>query len=214
MFEGLTIWQQISVWALPVLLAITMREAAHAWMALKCGDMAVYQQGRVSINPIVHIDPFGTILVPLLFVLLGSNFFFGWAKPTPIDFDRLSRRDGIRIVMAGTLASLLMAISWSLLINLKVLGTGGLEFLVYAGLAGLLVNSMLLVFNLLPILPLGGGRIVCALLPLRMALKYEKLEPYGLFILMALIIVGVIQWFVLPLVNANMHIIFWLTVFT
>ena len=187
--QELTLIQKITIWALPVLFAITLHEVAHGWVAKKFGDRTAERLGRLSLNPLQHIDPIGTLLVPGL-MLLFSNMIFGWAKPVPVDFGKLRnpRRDMVWVAIAGPAANLLMAIFWALMIRLAILLHS--EFLSQPlglmGQAGIGINVVLMVLNLLPVPPLDGGRIALGLLPPRMAYQYSKIEPYGVYILLFL----------------------------
>ncbi len=178
-----------SVWTLPVLLAVTFHEAGHAWVAWRLGDPTAKQLGRVSFNPFRHIDPFGTVILPALLVLLKSPFLFGWAKPVPIDFRRLGkpRRDMILVAAAGPGTNLLLAFFALLLFHAVPLlpeGTGqwAAENLINA----VKLNLILAVFNMLPLPPLDGGRVAVGLLPARFAMPLARLERYGLFIVIGL----------------------------
>lgn len=203
--EGLSLIQQLAVLALPVIFAVTLHEAAHGWMADRLGDRTARVLGRVTLNPFKHIDLVGTVLVPLgMFALTG--FMFGWAKPVPIDARNLKRplRDMALVAIAGPGANLLMAVLWGFGI---VLGQSLLhsspwvaEPLIYMGAAGVLINVILMVLNLLPIPPLDGSRVVTALLPLNAARSYMKLEPYGLFIVIGLLVTGILGRIVIPMV--------------
>ncbi len=181
--------QTVAVYALPVLFAITLHEAAHAYAARYFGDNTAYAAGRMSINPLKHIDPFGTLLIPiLLFVSTGGAFLFGYAKPVPVQFDRLRnpKRDMRWVALAGPASNLVMALIWALF-GLAMRGGGVSEpFFFKMAQAGILTNLALFAFNLFPIPPLDGGRIMFSLLPTRAAWQYAKLEPYGFFIVLAL----------------------------
>jgi Zn-dependent protease len=212
--ETLTLIQKVAVFALPVLLAITVHEAAHGWMASRLGDKTALMLGRVTLNPLKHVDPMGTIVVPLLTMFTG--FIFGWAKPVPVNWNNLQhpRRDMGLVALAGPGANLIMAVFWGLVIKFAVLILHSAEWvaipLIYMGGAGVLINIILMVLNLTPILPLDGGRVLSALLPPRMALAFSRLEPYGLIIIVLLLVSGMlgrILWpvalFVLDLLPAS-----------
>jgi len=203
--EGLTLIQKLAVLALPVIFAVTLHEAAHGWMADRLGDRTARMLGRVTLNPLKHIDPIGTVLVPLgMFALTG--FMFGWAKPVPIDGRNLRRprRDMALVAAAGPAANLLMAVLWGfgIVLGQSLLQSGNwfAEPLLYMGAAGVLINVILMVLNLLPIPPLDGSRVVSSLLPLNAARSYAKLEPYGLFIVVGLLVTGILGRIVLPMV--------------
>lgn len=181
--------QKLTVYALPVLFAITLHEAAHAYAAKRFGDATAFMMGRMTLNPLKHIDPIGTILVPLLCLWLGG-FMFGWAKPVPVNFSALTNpRVHTRwVAAAGPLANFIMVIGWALLLKLALAMPHYFALpLALMSQAGMVINLSLMVLNLLPILPLDGGRIVETLLPQRVAWYYSRLEPYGLWILLALI---------------------------
>jgi Zn-dependent protease len=187
--QELSVVQKIAVWALPVLFAITLHEVAHGWAAKKLGDRTAEQQGRLSLNPLDHIDPVGTLLVPGL-MLLTTGMIFGWAKPVPVNFGRLRnpRTDMVWVALAGPAANLAMAIFWALIIRFAILLHS--EFvsqpLGLMGKAGITINVVLMVLNLLPLPPLDGGRVAAGLLPPRLAYQYSKIEPYGFWILLLL----------------------------
>lgn len=185
----------IAVNAIPLLLAITLHEAAHGYAARHFGDRTAEMLGRISLNPIRHIDPIGTLLIPALTLAIGG-FFFGWAKPVPVNFNNLRhpKRDMIWVAAAGPAANLVMAIGWAVL--LKVSDSSAVDAIAKAGISW---NVGLMVLNLLPILPLDGGRIVAGLLPGPLAYKYSRLEPYGLFIVLGLSAVGVLGIILFPL---------------
>ncbi|MGH8583192.1 MAG: site-2 protease family protein [Gammaproteobacteria bacterium] len=201
----LSLVQQIAVWALPVLFAITLHEVAHGWMARSLGDRTAEMLGRLSLNPFKHIDPIGTVLVPVILLLIGG-FIFGWARPVPIAARNLKnpKRDMALVAVAGPAANLLMMMAWALIV--RIAGVfGDYAFfskpLIYMGMAGIMINSVLLAFNLLPIPPLDGSRVLAAFLPPRLSAQYEAIAPYGLIILMALLFLGVISPVLGPLVN-------------
>ncbi|MDF0605126.1 site-2 protease family protein [Neisseriaceae bacterium TC5R-5] len=186
--------QQISIWALPVLFAITLHEAAHAYAARRYGDSTAYMLGRMTLNPLKHIDPIGTVLLPLLSVTLGG-FIFGWAKPVPVNFGALRkpREHGRLVAAAGPAANLLMIVLWVLLLKLAAsLSSTYSEPLALMSRAGIQINITLMLLNLLPILPLDGGRIMESLLPRSLAFQYSRLEPYGMWILLGLMFTGLL----------------------
>lgn len=201
MFNELSTLQLIAVAILPVLLAVIVHEVAHGWVAFKLGDDTAYMMGRLTLNPLKHIDPVGTILVPLVLILV-AGIAFGWAKPVPINFRKLHkpRRDTALVAGAGPAANLLMAITWLLLAKFAGILPASLAVpLAYMSTFGVLINSVLMVFNLIPIPPTDGGRIMTSLLPVRYAYPLSKVEPYGLIILLVLLLTGVI-WQLLDVV--------------
>ena len=187
--------QTVAIYALPVLFAITVHEAAHGYAARYFGDPTAHMLGRISLNPMRHIDPVGTILMPLLLYFATSGaFLFGYAKPVPVNFGRLRnpKRDMVWVALAGPGANLAMAIGWTVLAYVLVaLGTEERFFLEMAQ-AGMLVNVVMFAFNLFPLPPLDGGRILVGLLPMRQAVAVSRVEPYGFFIVLALVISGVV----------------------
>ncbi|MCO5398107.1 site-2 protease family protein [Ralstonia soli] len=190
-----TLIQNIAVYAIPVLFAITLHEAAHGYVAKHFGDDTAYAMGRVSINPLRHIDPIGTIAMPLLlyFATKGA-FVFGYAKPVPVRFGRLRdpRWHGMWVALAGPATNFVQAIFWGVLAILLVVGGVNEPFLNGMARAGILVNMVMAAFNMFPLPPLDGGRVLAALLPPRAALGLSRIEPFGFFIVMALIISNVI----------------------
>lgn len=209
--------QTITVYALPVLFGITLHEAAHGYVARMFGDPTAWQAGRISLNPIRHIDLVGTIIVPLVLLfstklLGGGGLLFGWAKPVPVDWSRLRRpkRDMLWVALAGPASNMVMAIIWA--IGLRVLAdTGGTQgdFWVQMAIAGIQVNLILMALNLIPLPPLDGGRIVFSLLPDRAAWQYSRIEPYGLLILIILMLTGVLWVILQPLLALGQLIINW-----
>ncbi len=189
--------QLLSVWALPVLFAITLHEVAHGWTARHFGDMTAAQLGRLSLNPIKHIDPIGTVLVPAVLLFLGG-FVFGWAKPVPVNMFHLHnpKRDMAVVAAAGPAANLVMALGWALIAKLGVSMYGTLDWvavpLILMGQAGIAINLVLMLLNLLPLPPLDGGRVVAGVLPDNLSYQYGRIEPLGLFILLGLLALGVL----------------------
>ena len=188
--------QSIALYALPVLFAITVHEAAHGYAARHFGDNTAYMMGRVTLNPFKHIDPIGTIAMPLLLYFATSGaFLFGYAKPVPVNFGALRnpKRDMIWVALAGPASNFAQAIFWALV--LVVLAGLNIEepFFVKMAQAGILVNLVMWAFNLFPLPPLDGGRIVVGLLPLKQAMAFSRVEPYGFFIVMALVVTGLVS---------------------
>jgi Zn-dependent protease len=188
--------QTVLIYALPVLFAITLHEAAHGYVARHFGDNTAWMLGRVTLNPIPHIDPIGTVLMPLmLYFATGGAFLFGYAKPVPVNFGHLRnpKRDMVWVALAGPGSNFVQALFWGVLLYLLV-GLGLQErFFIEMCKAGMLVNVVMFVFNLFPLPPLDGGRILVGLLPWRQAALLSRLEPYGFFIVMALVIAGVVS---------------------
>ncbi|MBS1225813.1 MAG: site-2 protease family protein [Proteobacteria bacterium] len=208
--QELNVVQLLVVLAPPLLLAITLHEVAHGWVALRCGDTTAKAQGRLSLNPLRHIDPVGTVLVPGLLAVFGG-FIFGWAKPVPVNFHRLRqpKRDMALVALAGPGANLVMALGWGLAALLghearTVLPWLG-EPLMAMGVAGVDVNVMLGVLNLVPIPPLDGSRVLAGALPDRFGLAMARLEPYGLIILVLLLVSGILN--LMPIVTTIRHFI-------
>ncbi len=198
----LTSIQKIAIYALPVIFAITVHEAAHGYIARYFGDTTAESLGRITLNPIKHIDPIGTILVPALLVLSGTGFLFGWAKPVPVDFSRLRnpKRDMRWVAAAGPASNFLMAIFWAVVYKLSAM-TGDFSVpLALMGQAGILVNVVLMVLNLLPLPPLDGGRIAVSLMPNQMAYKFAQVERYGFIILLVLMFTGILSKIMMPFI--------------
>ncbi len=208
--------QTISIYALPLIFGITLHEAAHGYVARHFGDTTAYVLGRVSLNPVRHIDPLGTIVVPLAILLLtswgaGQGMLFGWAKPVPVNYHALRkpRRDMMWVAAAGPAANLAMALGWALAAKLALVMPHGYftEPLFLISQAGVTVNLVLMLLNLIPILPLDGGRIVASLLPARISDSYARLEPWGFPILLTLMFTNVL-WIVLgPIVIGSRQLI-------
>lgn len=198
--------QQIAAWLLPVLLAITVHEIAHGWIARHFGDRTAELQGRLTLNPIKHIDPIGTILVPGLLLLLPGGFVFGWAKPVPVDWRNFKhpKQDMAWVAVAGPTSNLLMAFGWAVLTRIAVMLPGDSPItapLLFMGVAGIFINTILMVLNLLPLPPLDGGRVLTGLLPARYAYQFARIEPYGFVILLALLMTGVLGSVMWPFVQ-------------
>jgi Zn-dependent protease len=189
----LSMVQRIAVWILPVIFAITVHEVAHGWVAKKYGDNTAAMQGRLTINPIKHIDWLGTIIIPGLLLLTGTGFIFGWAKPVPVDARNFKkpRHDMAIVALAGPVSNVLMAIAWALLARIGVtIGASAENIslpLIYTGIAGISINLVLALINLLPIPPLDGSRVLTGILPHRLAWQYNQLERYGFIILLILL---------------------------
>jgi len=202
--------QTIALAAIPVLFAITLHEAAHGYVARHFGDMTAYQQGRISLNPLRHIDPVGTILFPLLTLWLGG-ILFGWAKPVPVNFGALRRpkQDMLWVALAGPASNLFMALGWALLYKMAWLFPDSYFAEPLLGMAewGIKINVVLMVLNLLPLPPLDGGRVAVSLLPHRQAFQLARIEPYGMFILIFLAITPVLSLILSPLVNLMFKLI-------
>ncbi|MEO8400225.1 MAG: site-2 protease family protein [Gammaproteobacteria bacterium] len=203
----LTVVQKVAIWALPVLFAITLHEVAHGWVASKFGDQTARLSGRLTINPIKHIDLVGTIIVPILMLVVGG-FIFGWAKPVPVDPRNMRnpRLDMAVVAAAGPMANLLMAIFWAGIAKIGL--NSNIWFgvpLLYMGQAGMMINIVLGVLNCLPIPPLDGGRVLTNLLPGQMGWNLQRLEPYGFLILVLLMMSGILSYVIAPLVFLLMN---------
>lgn len=192
----------IAVYALPVLFAITLHEAAHAYAAKYFGDNTAYSQGRMSLNPLVHVDLWGTIVIPIV-LFLTTGFVFGYAKPVPVEFGRLRnpKRDMAWVALAGPIANFIMAVMWLVFGALMVFLNVGEEFPTRVAQAGIVTNLLIMAFNLLPIPPLDGGRVVTSMLPHSLAYKFARIEPYGFFIVLALVFLKVVGFWVIPVMS-------------
>jgi Zn-dependent protease len=207
-FDLSQVAQTLAIYALPVLFAITLHEAAHGYVARHFGDMTAHAQGRISLNPMRHIDILGTIVVPVVVLFLsGYTLLFGWAKPVPVNYSALRkpRPHMAWVAAAGPGANLAMAVVWAAVLKVAVMLPGGLvsDFLRQVAQAGILVNVLFMFLNLLPILPLDGGRILASLLPSRAAWQYAKLEPLGLPLLVLLLVTNVLSAVLDPLVGVS-----------
>ena len=199
----------LAIWALPVLLAITLHEAAHGYVARYFGDPTADQAGRITLNPLRHIDPVCTLLVPASILALSSLFgaggiLFGWAKPVPVNFSRLRnpKADMLWVAAAGPFTNLIMALGWAILFRIALVGEPGAYTLPLLKMAdaGMQINAVLMVLNLLPLPPLDGGRIAVILLPHHLAWRFARLEPYGFPILLVLLFTGVLGSILWPLI--------------
>ena len=194
-------FQTLLIYIIPLLFAITLHEAAHGWIASKLGDHTARMMGRVTLDPTKHIDPIGTIAIPLVLLLSSSGFIFGWAKPVPINFNALrnGKNGMIWVALAGPMANIVMAVCWLFVMIIAI--NMNIAVLIEMGRIGILVNCVLAVFNLLPIPPLDGSRVISALLPNRLAYQYNQLEQYGLYILLGLMFLGGFNYLVRPWVE-------------
>ena len=202
-------FESLLIHALPILLAITLHEAAHAYAARYFGDNTAYSQGRMSLNPIKHIDPLGTIAIPLFLYLAGSPFLFGYAKPVPVDFSRLRnpRRDTAFVSLAGPLANFIMALIWLIFSILLIKFNYQQQFLMRMGSAGVIDNLVFFSFNLLPLPPLDGGRILTSFLPPKLAIPFAQIERYGFFILIVLMYLKVLHYWMSPVMGIASQIL-------
>jgi Zn-dependent protease len=188
--------QKLAVWTLPVIFAITVHEVAHGWVALQFGDKTAKRLGRLTLNPLKHVDPIGTVVVPIVLLLLGG-FVFGWAKAVPINPNHFKRprHDMAWVAIAGPISNIMMAIIWAMIAKLGYmigLSSGAGQFLVYSGMAGIAINLILAILNMLPIPPLDGSRVLAAFLPKKLYYYYMRMEPYGFFLIIGLMLLGVL----------------------
>lgn len=209
-----SIIQTIAVYALPVLFAITLHEAAHGYVARMYGDNTAMYAGRITLNPIKHIDPVGTILVPIAILVSSSlmgvgAFLFGWAKPVPVNFGNLRdpKKDIRFVAFAGPGANFVMALMWALSLKLQIVTGLNEPFFAEMAKAGIVVNLVLAALNLLPILPLDGGRILFSFLPSSAAYSFSRTEPYGMIVLIALLMLGILPIFIQPVVSAGLSVL-------
>lgn len=205
--------QAVTVYILPIIFAITLHEAAHGYVARYFGDSTAYLQGRISLNPLRHIDLVGTILIPIFTLLItvasGVGIMFGWAKPVPVNFSNLRhpKADMLWVALAGPAMNLAMAILWALFLKGQITLGSNEEFFRDMAVVGVRINLMFMLLNLVPILPLDGGRVVFSLLPQRAAWQFSKLEPYGLVILMALLLTRVLSSVLLPVLQLLVYLV-------
>jgi Zn-dependent protease len=201
----------IAVWALPILFAITLHEAAHGWVAYKLGDPTAKSRGRITINPIKHIDPMGTVVVPL-FLAMVSPFVMGWAKPVPVEprYFKSPLLDMALVAVAGPVSNFIMACLWAMFIvisNSVMSASPALRFLAEMGEKGIIINVVLMVLNLLPILPLDGGRVLAGVLPTSLAIPFMRMERFGMLIVLLLLFSGILGKILWPLVVHFVNII-------
>lgn len=196
--------QYFTISIIPVLLAITVHEAAHGYAAKHFGDKTAYFLGRITLNPIKHIDPVGTVVIPGMLLLLSAPFLFGWAKPVPVNFSNLNnpKKDMMWVALAGPASNLVMAIIWAIILGLfKSSGASYALFVIGMAQVGIMINLVLMLLNLLPIPPLDGGRMAVSLLPSPWSYKLASIERYGMFILIFLIVSGLLSAILLPLLR-------------
>lgn len=196
MMDELTLIQRAVVWILPIIFAITVHEVAHGWVAKQFGDMTADREGRLTLNPAKHIDPVGTVILPGLLMITGTGFIFGWAKPVPVDARNFKNpKQAMMIVaLAGPLSNLLMAVGWAMLIRVGIMINADFVSmpLIYSGVAGIHINLVLALINLLPIPPLDGSRVVSGLLPDYWSWRYNQLERFGFLILLLLLVTNML----------------------
>lgn len=198
----------IAVYALPVLFAITLQEAARGYAARYFGDNTAHAAGRLSLNPLMHIDIWGTVVIPIVLFML-SGFVFGYAKPVPVDYGRLRnpKRDMAWVALAGPAANFIMAVLWLILGALLVFFQVGEEFPNRVAQAGIVTNLLVMAFNLLPIPPFGGGQVLISVLPHRAAYAFSRIEPYGFFIVLGLAILGVMKYWLVPVMTVGGYLV-------
>ena len=210
----LTVIQKLTAYYLHIIFAITVHEAAHGYAAKYFGDMTAFNLNRISLNQLRHIDPLGTIILPALLFFLQAGFIFGWAKPVPVNFSNLRnpKKDMLWVALAGPGANLLMAIFWTIVYsNQQLVPSVGQNFIGVMAVAGIQINIVLMVLNLLPLPPLDGGRVAVSLLPYPWSSKLAGLERYGFFILIFLLATGLLGAILSPLIRVSQNII--LTIF-
>jgi Zn-dependent protease len=196
--------QTFAIYALPIVFAITLHEAAHAYAAKYFGDTTAYAQGRMSMNPLKHIDPIGTLLIPIVLYFTGSPFLFGYAKPVPVNFGNLRnpKKQMAWVALAGPAANMVMALMWMLFAIALIALNVSESFFIEMAQAGIKTNLVIFAFNLFPIPPLDGGRILTSILPNRYAYKFAQLEPYGFFIVLGLMFLNGLKYWMAPVMGA------------
>jgi Zn-dependent protease len=199
--------QQISIWAVPILAAVILHEIAHGWVAFRLGDPTAAEAGRLTLNPLPHVDPMGTVALPLLLVAVGSPFVFGWARPVPVNFANLRspKRDMVKVAIAGPLTNIVLAALSAGVFHLAGGWNAGAGGLAHMALASVQINIVLAVLNMVPIPPLDGGRVLTGLLPRPQALALARIEPYGMVILMVLLFSGTLGQIIGPVRNLLLH---------
>ena len=209
----LNLISSLFVFVIPVIFAVTVHEVAHGWVASQFGDQTAKSMGRLTLNPVKHIDPIGTIVVPAV-MYFTSGFIFGWAKPVPVDWRNLGhpRRDMAIVALAGPAANLLMLLFWAMAAKTITLFGNDPNYLTqlifYMCSIGITINIVLMILNLFPILPLDGGRVLTAMLPRDLAISFSRLEPYGLIILVVLLLSGILWKILLPLIGGTQSLIY------
>jgi len=212
MIDFSEIIQRIAIIAVPLLLAVILHEVAHGWVAEKLGDPTARLMGRITLNPIPHIDPWWTVILPIVLILSGSRFIFGGAKPVPINPMNFQnpRRDMMWVALSGAAANLVLAVIFAALFHVIRQGVEGFHSVLFIKVIlpvlymfqiAVIINVVLAVFNLIPVPPLDGGRVVMGILPYELSKKMALLEPYGLLILMILIFTGILHRFVNPIIR-------------
>lgn len=209
--------QRIVVWALPVLFAITVHEVSHGWVAKRLGDPTAMMLGRLTLNPIKHIDPIGTVILPL-FMMWAGGVVFGWAKPVPVTWENLRhpKRDMALVAVAGPASNLIMAVLWAIVLKVSLLSAAspGMQWLtqplIFMSAAGIYINAILMVLNLFPLPPLDGGRVLTGLLPGPLAYKFGRIEPYGLIILVVMLFTGLLAAVLFPAIKVFVVALSWL----